>query len=191
MSLSESGFEGNPHLDAVRGLAEQEGAEVVAVCAAIEAEIASGCSVLYLESPTNPTVKILDLARLARAGKEAGALVIVDNTFATPINQNSLQLGAYLAEPEATAEEMGRDAASFLPADPEACVSLLAEDCAQARRTSDLTVCLNLATPRLEWALQAARCFHQAGGDRLGPPRGRPGAADLRRAVVGPIEVSR
>jgi tRNA-dihydrouridine synthase len=78
-----------------------------------------------------------------------------------------VQLGAYLAEPEATAEEMGRDAASFLPADPEACVSLLAEDCAQARRTSDLTVCLNLATPRLEWALQAARCFHQAGGDLL------------------------
>ena len=39
-NVDESGFEGNPHLDAVRALAESEGAEVVPVCAAIEAEIA-------------------------------------------------------------------------------------------------------------------------------------------------------
>ena len=39
-NVDESGFEGNPHLDAVRELAEKEGAEVVPVCAAIEAEIA-------------------------------------------------------------------------------------------------------------------------------------------------------
>jgi cystathionine gamma-synthase len=71
---------------------------------AIEAEIAQGCKVLYLESPTNPTVKIIDLVRLARAGKEVGALVIVDvdNTFATPINQNPLQLGADLVLHSAT-----------------------------------------------------------------------------------------
>lgn len=69
---------------------------------AIEAEIARGCEVLYLESPTNPTVKVIDLARLARAGKEVGALVIVDNTFATPINQNPLQLGADLVLHSAT-----------------------------------------------------------------------------------------
>ena len=69
---------------------------------AIEAEVAKGCQVLYLESPTNPTVKIVDLARLARAGHEAGAIVIVDNTFATPINQNPLQLGADLVLHSAT-----------------------------------------------------------------------------------------
>ena len=69
---------------------------------AIEAEIASGCQVLYLESPTNPTVKIVDLQRLAQAGHEAGATVIVDNTFATPINQNPLQLGADLVLHSAT-----------------------------------------------------------------------------------------
>lgn len=78
-----------------------------------------------------------------------------------------VQLGAYLAEPRATAEEMGQDAASFLPADPKACTSFLAKDRSQARGTSNLTVCLNLATPRLEWALEAARCFHRAGGDLL------------------------
>ncbi len=38
---------------------------------AIEAQVARGCRVLYLESPTNPTVKIVDLARLAQAGHKA------------------------------------------------------------------------------------------------------------------------
>lgn len=69
---------------------------------AIEAEVAKGCQVLYLETPTNPTVKIIDLARLAQAGHAAGAIVIVDNTFATPINQNPLQLGADLVLHSAT-----------------------------------------------------------------------------------------
>ena len=69
---------------------------------AIEAEIAKGCKVLYLETPTNPTIKILDLERLARAGKEAGAIVMVDNTFATPINQAPLALGADLVLHSAT-----------------------------------------------------------------------------------------
>lgn len=69
---------------------------------AIEAEVAKGCDVLYLESPTNPTVKVVDLERLARAGHEVGATVIVDNTFATPINQNPLELGADLVLHSAT-----------------------------------------------------------------------------------------
>lgn len=69
---------------------------------AIEAEIAQGCHVLYLESPTNPTVKVVDLARLAAAGRAVGAVVIVDNTFATPVNQNPLALGAHLVLHSAT-----------------------------------------------------------------------------------------
>ena len=69
---------------------------------AIESEVAKGCDVLYLESPTNPTLKVLDLARLAAAGHEQGAVVVVDNTFATPINQNPLTLGADLVIHSAT-----------------------------------------------------------------------------------------
>jgi len=61
---------------------------------AIEKEVARGCTMLYLETPTNPTVKIVDIERLSRAAKAVGALVVVDNTFATPINQNPLELGA-------------------------------------------------------------------------------------------------
>jgi cystathionine gamma-synthase len=69
---------------------------------AIEAEVSKGCTILYLESPTNPTVKIIDIQRLAQAGNKVGSIVVVDNTFATPINQNPLQLGADLVLHSAT-----------------------------------------------------------------------------------------
>ena len=69
---------------------------------AIESEVAKGCDVLYLESPTNPTLKVLDLPRLAAAGHEQAGVVVVDNTFATPINQNPLTLGADLVIHSAT-----------------------------------------------------------------------------------------
>jgi cystathionine gamma-synthase len=60
----------------------------------LEAEIAKGCRLLYLETPTNPTIKITDIKRLAAKARAVGALVVVDNTFATPINQLPLELGA-------------------------------------------------------------------------------------------------
>ncbi|MGD8415251.1 MAG: cystathionine gamma-synthase family protein [Candidatus Latescibacterota bacterium] len=69
---------------------------------AIEAAIGKGCDLLYLETPTNPTMKVLDIERLARAGHAAGAVVVVDNTFATPVNQHPLNLGADLVVHSAT-----------------------------------------------------------------------------------------
>ncbi|MEX0893501.1 MAG: cystathionine gamma-synthase family protein [Gemmatimonadota bacterium] len=69
---------------------------------AIEAAVAGGCDLLYLETPTNPTLKVLDIARLAEAARAAGAVVAVDNTFATPINQRPLELGAHLVLHSAT-----------------------------------------------------------------------------------------
>ncbi|HZJ08437.1 MAG TPA: cystathionine gamma-synthase family protein, partial [Trueperaceae bacterium] len=69
---------------------------------AILAEIAKGCDLVYLETPTNPTCKVLDIERLAAAGHEHGAVVVVDNTFATPINQLPLTLGADLVIHSAT-----------------------------------------------------------------------------------------
>jgi len=68
----------------------------------IEKQLARGCRLLYLESPTNPTVRIVDIARLAQAAHARDALVVVDNTFATPINQNPLDLGADLVLHSAT-----------------------------------------------------------------------------------------
>ena len=68
----------------------------------LESEIAKGCDLLYLESPANPTLKILDIRRLSDAAKKQGALVVADNTFATPINQRPLSLGVDLVLHSAT-----------------------------------------------------------------------------------------
>ena len=68
----------------------------------IEAAIAKGCRVVYLETPTNPTLKVMDIARLAAAAHDVGAIVVTDNTFATPINQNPLALGSDLVLHSAT-----------------------------------------------------------------------------------------
>lgn len=68
----------------------------------IEDAISRGCTVLYLETPTNPTIKVVDIARLTAAAHRVGAIVVVDNTFATPINQRPLELGADLVVHSAT-----------------------------------------------------------------------------------------
>ncbi|HYE64543.1 MAG TPA: aminotransferase class I/II-fold pyridoxal phosphate-dependent enzyme [Pyrinomonadaceae bacterium] len=48
---------------------------------------------IYTESPTNPLMQITDLARVADLGRRCGIMTMVDNTFATPINQRPLELG--------------------------------------------------------------------------------------------------
>jgi len=53
-----------------------------------------GAQMLYLESPLNPLLEIIDLPKLVAAGKAAGCGVAVDNTLATPLLQNPLALGA-------------------------------------------------------------------------------------------------
>ena len=53
-----------------------------------------GAQMLYLESPLNPLLEIIDLPKLIAAGKAAGCGVTVDNTLATPLLQNPLALGA-------------------------------------------------------------------------------------------------
>ncbi|WIE74744.1 cystathionine gamma-synthase [Curtobacterium sp. MCSS17_007] len=51
-------------------------------------------TVLWVETPTNPLMKIADIALLSEVGHAAGALVVVDNTFASPYLQQPLSLGA-------------------------------------------------------------------------------------------------
>lgn len=70
--------------------------------ASIEDAIASGATLVHLETPTNPTLKVVDIAGLAEIAHQAGAVVSVDNTFATPVNQNPLLLGADLVIHSAT-----------------------------------------------------------------------------------------
>lgn len=57
---------------------------------------------VWIETPTNPMLKIVDIAAVAEAGKAVGAMIAVDNTFATPYLQQPLSLGADLVIHSAT-----------------------------------------------------------------------------------------
>ncbi len=57
---------------------------------------------ILLETPTNPCLRVHDIARWARAADEVGAILAVDSTFAPPLNQNPLSLGADLVLHSAT-----------------------------------------------------------------------------------------
>lgn len=70
--------------------------------AARRAALARGADVVYLESITNPSLDVPDLPRIAADARAAGAKVIVDATFATPLLQRPLELGAHLSVHSAT-----------------------------------------------------------------------------------------
>jgi cystathionine gamma-synthase len=59
-------------------------------------------ALVWLESPTNPALEVVDLAPVVAAAHDAGAYVVVDNTFATPLLQQPLDLGADLVVHSAT-----------------------------------------------------------------------------------------
>ena len=61
---------------------------------AVRAACATPVSMLWIETPSNPLMKISDIASLAGIGRASGAIVVVDNTFATPLLQRPLALGA-------------------------------------------------------------------------------------------------
>lgn len=60
------------------------------------ATAAQGADMVWLESPTNPLLEVADIAAAAAAARAAGALTVVDNTFATPLLQRPIELGADL-----------------------------------------------------------------------------------------------
>jgi len=60
----------------------------------LERALATPARIVWLESPSNPLLKIVDLAKAIALAKRAGALTVVDNTFATPALQRPLSLGA-------------------------------------------------------------------------------------------------
>jgi cystathionine gamma-synthase len=77
--------------------------ELVDVTDTAAAVAAAGrADLVWLESPTNPLLDIADLPAVCAAGRDAGALVAVDNTFATPLLQQPLALGAHIVMHSAT-----------------------------------------------------------------------------------------
>jgi len=86
-------------LVAARRLVERSAVEVVEVdiadTDAVRAAITGGpTSLVWVETPTNPMLEVADIRELSAAAHAAGALVAVDNTFATPLAQRPLELGA-------------------------------------------------------------------------------------------------
>ncbi len=70
--------------------------------AAFEAAIRPDTRMVWIETPTNPMLKLVDIARIAEIARKHGLLVLVDNTFASPILQRPLDLGAHLVLHSAT-----------------------------------------------------------------------------------------
>ena len=65
-------------------------------------QIRKNTKVCWLETPTNPTLKCFDIRAIANALKGTGVILVVDNTFSTPINTNPLELGADIASHSVT-----------------------------------------------------------------------------------------
>ncbi|HSJ22358.1 MAG TPA: PLP-dependent transferase, partial [Nocardioidaceae bacterium] len=59
-------------------------------------------SLVWVESPTNPALEVADIPAITKAAHDAGAYVVVDNTFATPLLQQPLEMGADLVVHSAT-----------------------------------------------------------------------------------------
>ena len=68
----------------------------------LERHVKSNTKMIFLETPSNPLCKIVDIAETRKTADKAGAMVIVDNTFATPYHQKPLSLGADLVVHSAT-----------------------------------------------------------------------------------------
>jgi len=61
---------------------------------AFKKQLKENTKMVWLETPTNPTLKVFDIEKISKVCRAHGALLIVDNTFMTPVNQNPLLLGA-------------------------------------------------------------------------------------------------
>ena len=73
-----------------------------------EKAVRPNTKVFFLESPTNPTLEVVDIAGVAKIANAAGAKVIVDNVFATPLMQKPLELGAHIVVYSATKHIVGQ-----------------------------------------------------------------------------------
>jgi len=67
-----------------------------------EAEFKKGATLLFLESPMNPLLRVIDVRPLAQLAHEHGAVVVLDSTFASPVNQRPIELGVDIAIHSAT-----------------------------------------------------------------------------------------
>ena len=70
--------------------------------AAFEAAIRPETKLVWIETPTNPLLKLVDIAQISAIARKRGLIVVVDNTFCSPIIQRPLELGAHIVMHSAT-----------------------------------------------------------------------------------------
>ncbi len=68
----------------------------------IEAKLAPGIKLVYFETPANPNLRVIDISAVAERARVVGALVVVDNTFCSPVLQRPIEMGADLVVHSAT-----------------------------------------------------------------------------------------
>ena len=168
-------------------------ADTEAVLAALD-----GADLLWLESPTNPLLEVADLPTLLAAARERGVLSVVDNTFATPLLQRPLELGADVVVHSVTKYLSGHSDVLL------GAVVTPPTDAGRAhheRMLTHRTLHGAIAGPMEVWlALRGLRTLHlrveraQANALELAarlrtPSRRRAGAAPGLRAASSPIEV--
>jgi cystathionine gamma-synthase len=142
-------------------------ADTAAVLAA-----ARGAAMVWVETPTNPMLEVADLPALITAAREQGALIVVDNTFATPILQRPLELGADLVVHSVTKYLSGHS-------DVVLGATVTADDALHARLLSRRTMNGAAPGPVEAWlALRGLRTLH------LRVERAGASAAELARRLA-------
>ncbi|NUP74976.1 MAG: cystathionine gamma-synthase, partial [Sinomonas sp.] len=149
-------------------------ADTEAVVAALE-----GASLLWVESPTNPMMEVADLPALVAAAHAAGALVVVDNTFSTPLGQRPLAIGADLVVHSATKYLAGHS-------DVLLGLAVTADDALRARLLGHRTLHGAIAGPMEAWlGLRGLRTL------ALRVERSQATAGELARRLEGHPSVRR
>ena len=106
---------------------------VAADAGAIAAALGESTRVLVIESPTNPLLSVVDIRAVAALARERGIVSIIDNTFASPVNQNPLQLGMDIVVHSAT---------KYLGGHSDLCAGVALTSAERAGRIRDLASCL-------------------------------------------------
>jgi methionine-gamma-lyase len=68
----------------------------------LQAAVTSKTKAIFFETPANPNLRVIDIAEIAKIGHSVGSTVVVDNTFATPVLQRPIELGADIVIHSAT-----------------------------------------------------------------------------------------
>ena len=156
---------------------------VIAACA--------DAALLWIESPTNPALDVADIEPLAAAAHEAGASVVVDNTFATPLLQRPLDLGADIVVHSATKFLAGHsDVADRRPGHPRRPGVRRPQGAAGPgrRHPRDARVVAGAARPAHPAPASRARAGQRR---RAGAPVGRPPRRSARCATPASARSSR